>query len=104
MRLAVFIHCTGVTNSNGDWDKDIAIVMGGIGERGRLTVRTRINTDLDIADASKLDFFYRLFTPEMFCYNSSANKTVCSRNDCSSTKPALQEVNKRPRCAQQRVN
>ena len=34
------------------------------------TVRTRINTDLDVADASKLDFFYWLFTPEMFCYNS----------------------------------
>ena len=33
---------------------------------GRLTVRTRINTDFDVADASQLDFFYRLFTPEMF--------------------------------------
>ena len=64
---------------------------------------TRINTDLDVADASKLDFFYQLFTTEMFCYNSWANKSVCSRNDCSSTKPALQEVNKWPCCAQQRV-
>ena len=73
MRLAVFIHCTGVTNSNGDWDKDIAIVMGGIGERGRLTVRTRINTDLDIADASKLDFFYRLFNQR--CFATTARQT-----------------------------
>ena len=40
----------------------------------------------------------------MFCYNSWANGPVCSRNDHSSTKPALQEVNKRPCCAQQRVN
>ena len=36
----------------------------------RFTVRNRrknrINTDLDVADASQLDFFYWLFTPEMF--------------------------------------
>ena len=32
----------------------------------RFTIRTRINTDLDVADANQLDFFYRLFTPEMF--------------------------------------
>ena len=30
--LAVFIHQTGVTDSNGDWDEDIAIGMGGVGE------------------------------------------------------------------------
>ena len=53
MKLAVSIHPTGVTDSNADWDEDIA-------------VRTRINTDLVVADASQLDFFYRLFTPEMF--------------------------------------
>ena len=29
---------------------------------------------------------------------------ICSRNDRSSSKPALQEVNKRPCCAQQRAN
>ena len=28
-----------------------------------ITIRTRINTDLDVADASQLDFFYWLFTP-----------------------------------------
>ena len=38
-----------------------------------------------------------------FCYNSWANKPVCSRNDRNSTKPALQEVNKWPCCAMQRV-
>ena len=70
----------------------------------RFTVRTRINTDLDVADASKLDLFYRLFTSEMFCYNIWANEPVCSRNDLSSAKPALQEVNKQPCCAQQRVD
>ena len=31
-----------------------------------IMVRTKINTDLDIAGASQLDFFYRLFTPETF--------------------------------------
>ena len=62
-----------------------------------------MNTDLDVADASKLDFFYWLFTPEMFCYNSLTNQTVCSHNDRSSTQPALQEVNKRPCRAQQRA-
>ena len=48
--------------------------MGGVSECGRSTidspqefaVRTIINTDLDIADASQLDFFHWLFTPEMF--------------------------------------
>ena len=39
----------------------------------------------------------------MFCYNSWANKSVWSRGDRSSTKPALQEVNNRPCCTQQRV-
>ena len=34
--------------------------------RKKIAVRTRINTDLDLADASQLDFFYRLFTPELF--------------------------------------
>ena len=74
MKLAVSIHRTGVNESNGDRDEDIAIRTGGVGECGRSTidspyeiaVRTRINTDLDVADASQLDFFYRLFTPEMF--------------------------------------
>ena len=42
--------------------------MGGASERSQedqLTVRTGVNTDLDTADASQLDFFYQLFT-EMF--------------------------------------
>ena len=34
MKLAVSIHWTGVTDSNGDWDQDITIRMGGVGERG----------------------------------------------------------------------
>ena len=110
MKIAVSIHRTGVNASNGDSDKDIVIGTGRVGECGRSTidspeeiaVRTRINTDLDVADASKLDFFYRLFTPEMFCYNSWANKPVCSQAR-GHTKPALQEVNNRPYCAQQRV-
>ena len=101
MKFAVSIHRTEVTDSNADWDEDIAIGTGGASERGRstidsplkFTVRTRINTDLDVADASKLDLFDRLFTPEMFCYNSWTNEPVCSRNDRSSIKPALQEVN-----------
>ena len=67
MKLAVSIHRTAVTESNGDWDEDIAIGTGGVGEHGRLmtdspqeiAVRTRINTQLDVADASKMDFFYR---------------------------------------------
>ena len=88
VNFATSIHQTRVTDSNGDWDEDIAIGMGGVGGRGRSTidspqefaVRTRINADLDVADASQLDFFYRLFTPEMFCYNSWANEPVCSRN------------------------
>ena len=63
-------------------------------------VRTRVNTDFDVADAGKLGFFYRLLTPEMFCSNSCASKPVCSRNNRSSTKPALQEVNKQPSCVQ----
>ena len=74
MKLAVSIHRTGVNESNGDSDEDIVIGMGGVGKRGRSTidspqeiaVRTRINTDLDVADTSQLDFFYWLFTPEMF--------------------------------------
>ena len=108
----VSIHWTGVIDSNADWDEDITIRTGGAGERSRLTidspkeftVRTRISTNLDVADASQLDFFYRLFTPKLFCYNSSANEPVCLHNNHSSTKPALQEVNKQPCCAQQRVN
>ena len=36
MKLAVSIHWTGVNESNGDWDEDIAIGMGGVGECGRL--------------------------------------------------------------------
>ena len=42
MKLAVSIHRTGVTDSNGDWDEDIVIRTGGVGERGqydRFTVR-----------------------------------------------------------------
>ena len=74
MMLEVSIHRTGVTDSNGDWDEDTAIGTGGVGERSRSTidspleiaVRIRINTDLDVADASQLDFFYRLFLPETF--------------------------------------
>ena len=38
MKLAVSIHPTGVTDSNGDWDEDIAIGTGGVGERGRSTI------------------------------------------------------------------
>ena len=34
--------------------------------RKKSPLRTRINTDLDAEDASQLDFFYQLFTPEMF--------------------------------------
>ena len=74
MKLAVSIHRTGVNESNGDSYDDIAIGTGGVGECGRSTIdspeqiaiRTRINTGLDAADASQLDFFYWLFTPEMF--------------------------------------
>ena len=112
MKLAVSIHRTGVTDSNGDFDEDIAIGTGGVGECSRsmidtpyeIAIRTKINTNLNIADAIQLDFFYWLFTPEMFCYNSWANEPVCSHNDRSSTKPALQEVNKQQCCIQQRVN
>ena len=35
MKLAVSIQRTGVTDSNGDWDEDIATGMGGVGERGQ---------------------------------------------------------------------
>ena len=74
MKLAVSTHWTGVTDSSGDWDKDIAIETGGVGECGQLMVgslleiaaTTRANKDLDAADASQLDFFHQLFTPEMF--------------------------------------
>ena len=38
MKLAVSIHQTGVNESNGDWDKDIAIGTGGVGERSRSTI------------------------------------------------------------------
>ena len=31
----VSIHRTGVTDSNGDWDEDIAIGLGELGEHGR---------------------------------------------------------------------
>ena len=40
MKLAVSIHRTGVSDSNGDWDEDIAIGTGGIGERGRSTINS----------------------------------------------------------------
>ena len=35
MKSAESIHWTGVTESNGDWDEDIAIGTGGVGEHGR---------------------------------------------------------------------
>ena len=38
MKLAVSMRRTGVTESNGDWDEDIAIGTGGVGERGRSTI------------------------------------------------------------------
>ena len=34
LKLAVSIHRTGVTDSNGDWGEDIVIGMGGVSERG----------------------------------------------------------------------
>ena len=40
MKLAVSVHRTGVTESNCDWDKDMAIGTGGIGERGRSTINS----------------------------------------------------------------
>ena len=44
----------------------------------RFTVRTRINTDFDVADASQLDFFYRLFTPEIFATTAGqTNRYAC---------------------------
>ena len=33
MKYAVSIHWTGITDNNGDWDEDIAIRTGGVGER-----------------------------------------------------------------------
>ena len=38
MKLAVSIHGTGVTDSNGDWDEGIAFGTGGVGECGRSTI------------------------------------------------------------------
>ena len=38
MKLAVSIHRTGVNESNGDSDEDIAIGTGGVGERGQSTI------------------------------------------------------------------
>ena len=38
MKLAVSIHRTGVDESNGDRDEDIAIGTGGVGKRGRSTI------------------------------------------------------------------
>ena len=35
MKLAVSVHRTGVTDSNGDWDEDIAIGTGGVSEHGQ---------------------------------------------------------------------
>ena len=104
------IHRTGVTDSNGNWNEDAMIGKGGVGQCGQSTinspqefaVRTRINTDMDIADASQSEFFYQLFTRDV-CYNNWANERVCWRKDCSYMKPALQEVNKRPCFTQQRV-
>ena len=34
MKLAVSTHWTGVTDSNSDWDEDIATRTGGVGKRG----------------------------------------------------------------------
>ena len=34
IKLAVSIHRTGATESNGDWDEDIMIGSGGVSERG----------------------------------------------------------------------
>ena len=38
MKIAVFIHQTGVNESNGDRNEDIAIGTGGVGERTRSTI------------------------------------------------------------------
>ena len=38
MKLSVSIHRTGVNESNGDSDEDIAIGTGGVGERSRSTI------------------------------------------------------------------
>ena len=38
MKLAVSIHRTGVNESKGDSDEDIAIGTGGVGECGRSTI------------------------------------------------------------------
>ena len=35
MKLVVSIHRTGVTDSTGDWDEDIAIGTGGVCEHGQ---------------------------------------------------------------------
>ena len=88
MKLAVSIHRTGVPDSNGDWDKisrseQVELVNADDRRliRKEFAVRTKINTESDVADASQLDFFYQLFTPVMFCYNTWANEPVGSRND-----------------------
>ena len=66
-------------------------------------MRTRINTDLDVADSYLVGFLLLAVHTRDVCYNSWANEPVCSREARSHTKPALQEVNSRPCCAQQRV-
>ena len=40
MKLAVSISRTGVTDSNGDWDEDIVIRMGGVGKRCRSMINS----------------------------------------------------------------
>ena len=94
MKFAVSIHSTGVTMSNGDWNKAIAVQqVESANAADRFTVRNRINTDLDIADASQLGLLLLAVHTRDVCYNSWENEPVCLREDCSSTKPAPQEVN-----------
>ena len=70
VKLAVSIHRTGVTDSSGDWDEDDRDRNGWSQQTlpfdDQFTIRTGVNTDLDVVDASQFDFFYQLFTPEMF--------------------------------------
>ena len=44
IKFVVSIHRTGVTDSHGDWDEDIAIGTGGVGERGRSTINSPKNS------------------------------------------------------------
>ena len=41
----------------------------------QFTIKTGVNTGLDVSDASQLDFFYQLFTPAMFA--TIAEQTHC---------------------------